>query len=243
LKRHFDAAGVATPSAASAEDATQGNRRAISIPGRVIVFDYGEVISIPTQADRSRLTDLAGADTPSFWAAYWNHRDALDLGDITAIEYWRNIQRDLGADWDLARLYLLWLTDFRGWLAVDQGTLDILVDLKHGGTRMALLSNAGPDFTSYYRQGVLGEFFEHVFMSSELGALKPESAVFAAVLRRLNVTADKMVLIDDREVNVRGAKDVGAAGHLFTTAENLREFLEGLARAGSLAQTKQDVAS
>jgi len=36
-----------------------------------------------------------------------------------------------------------------------QGTLDLLIDLQLGGTRLALLSNAAPDFTSYYRHGML----------------------------------------------------------------------------------------
>ncbi len=202
----------------------------ISIPGKVVVFDYGEVISpTPTAADRARLTDLAGNDTPAFWNAYWHHRKALDQGTITVMEYWRNIQRDLGREWDTARVHALWLTDFRGWLAIDRGTLDVLVNLQQGGTRMALLSNAGRDFASYYRHGMLGDFFEQVFVSSELGTLKPDAKIFHALLSGLRVRPDEIVFIDDREENIRGANAVGIIGHEFTNASNLRSYLEGLA--------------
>ena len=38
---------------------------------------------------------------------------------------------------------------------------------------MALLSNAGRDFGSYFRHGTLGDLFEKVFVSGELGTIKP----------------------------------------------------------------------
>lgn len=202
----------------------------ISIPGKVIVFDYGEVISIiPADADRAQLLDLAGCDASAFWKAYWCHRDALDQGTFSVKEYWRHIQHDLGMNWDTGTLHRLWLTDFRGWLAIDPGTLDVLIDLQQGGTRMALLSNAGPDFASYYRYGMLGDFFEQVFTSGELGITKPDAAIYKAALTGLDLTPDEMVFIDNREENIRAAEALGIAGHVFTTAEKLRGYLESIA--------------
>ena len=73
---------------------------AISIPGKVIVFDYGEVISVtPTEEDRAALTELAGGNADVFWPAYWRHRDALDQGSLGIQEYWRGIERELGESW------------------------------------------------------------------------------------------------------------------------------------------------
>jgi putative hydrolase of the HAD superfamily len=208
----------------------------ISIPGKVIVFDYGEVISIvPSDADRARLTELAGDDSPAFWESYWRHREPLDQGTITVRQYWRQIEMDLGKNWDTARIHALWLTDFRGWLAIDNGTLDVLIDLQNGGTRMALLSNAGRDFASYYRHGMLGDFFEEVFVSGELGTLKPGADIFQAALAGLNIPAHEMIFIDNREENIRGAEALGIVGHVFTDAVNLRSYLEGIA-----AQTSAD---
>ena len=61
----------------------------ISIPGRVVVFDYGEVISVsPDDVDRAQIENLAGVQhggadgirKADFWAAYWKYRDGLDEG-------------------------------------------------------------------------------------------------------------------------------------------------------------------
>lgn len=202
----------------------------ISIPDKTIVFDYGEVISImPTDADRAQLTKLAGVEGPRFWEAYWRHRDALDQGTKTVKEYWTSIGEDLGMTWNTAQLHRLWLIDFRGWLAIDHGVLDILIDLQEGGTRMALLSNAGPDFASYYRHGMLGDFFDQVFTSGELGTLKPGPEIYQSLIDGLGVPVGDIVFVDNKVENIHGAAAFGITGHVFTTAEKLREFLIGLA--------------
>jgi putative hydrolase of the HAD superfamily len=203
---------------------------AISIPGRVVVFDYGEVISAtPTTEDRAALAALAGGDAEVFWPAYWRHRDALDQGTLSIQAYWRGIERELGESWGDATIHRLWLADFRSWLTIDRDTLDVLLDLQEGGTRMALLSNAGRDFGSYFRHGTLGDLFEQVFVSGELGTIKPSAEIFEHVLAELGVTPAQTVFVDNKEANVRGAEALGIAGHVFTTAPDLRAYLESLA--------------
>ncbi len=207
----------------------------IAIPGKVVVFDYGEVISrVPSADDRRVLTDAAelAPDDERFWEAYWRSRNQLDQGTLSIPDYWRGIADELGVDWNGARVHRLWLADYRSWLSFDEGTLDILVDLQEGGTRLALLSNAGPDFGSYFRHGSLGSFFEDVFVSGELGLIKPSAEIFRAVLFELGITAEQLVFIDNKEENVRGAEAIGAIGHVFTEASELRRFLTTLAASG-----------
>jgi putative hydrolase of the HAD superfamily len=91
------------------------------------------------------------------------------------------------------------------------------------------LSNAGRDFGSYFRHGSLGGLFEEVFVSGELGLVKPGPEIFEAVLAQLGITAEELVFIDNKAENVRGAEALGATGHVFTGAPALRAFLEGLA--------------
>lgn len=207
----------------------------ISIPGRVVVFDYGEVISeAPNIAERRALLELAGvtpgtADETGFWRAYDRHRDALDQGTLGIREYWGGIADELGVQWTPALIHRLWVVDFRSWLSIDPGTLEVLADLADGGTRLALLSNAGRDFGSYFRFGALGELFEAVFVSGELGIIKPSAAIFELAMRELGITAGQTVFIDNKEINVRGAEALGITGHVFTGADALRSFLTELA--------------
>jgi putative hydrolase of the HAD superfamily len=204
-------------------------RAPISLPGRTVIFDYGDVISLSqSAADREAIRALAGVDEGPFWAAYSAHRDGLDLGSAGVAAYWEAIAGEVGANWDSARVHELWAADFRSWLSINPGTVEVLADLKAGGTRLALLSNAGPDYGSYFRCGPLGDFFEACYVSGELNLLKPHAEIYRHVLGDLSIAAGDAVFVDNRESNVRGAEAIGITGHVFTDPGSLRAFLASL---------------
>ena len=206
----------------------------LSLPGRTVIFDYGEVISLtPSPADRTVLADLAGVSgqdaTERFFTAYFAHRDGLDQGTAGVAAYWRAIAAEVGASWDEARVHELWAADFRSWLSINPGTVEVLADLRAGGTALALLSNAGADFGSYFRHGPLGDFFgDACYVSGELGLLKPGADIYLHVLADLGISPAEAVFIDNRESNVAGAEAVGITGHVFTDSDKLRAFLTSL---------------
>lgn len=204
-------------------------RAPISLPGRTVIVDYGEVVSLSqSAADRETIRALAGVRAEPFWRAYYAHRDGLDQGGAGVAAYWRAIAGDVGENWDDARVHELWAADFRSWLSINPGTVEVLADLKAGGTRLALLSNAGPDYGSYFRHGPLGDFFAGVYVSGELNLLKPHAEIYQHVLGDLGITAAQAVFVDNNEANVRGAQALGVTGHVFTGPAALRAFLESL---------------
>jgi putative hydrolase of the HAD superfamily len=205
---------------------------ALSILGRVVVFDYGEVISrSPSDRDRADLLDIAGVPDAAFWKSYWQHRDGLDQGTTSIVDYWRTIAAELGVTWAESRIQQLWVADFTGWLSVDPAVFDILSDLHAGGTRVALLSNAGFDFASPFRYSPMARFFERMFISAEMLMVKPNPDIYLEVAKELGISPTEMVFIDNKQVNVAGAEALGITGHLFVGAENLRTFLTELAVA------------
>jgi len=212
-------------------------REPLPLPGRTVIFDYGEVISLSqSPADRVLLERLAGVGDDAdgrrsarFWAAYHAHRDGLDQGTGGVAAYWRAVARDIGASWDEARVHELWAADFRSWLSVNPDVIDLLADLRAGGTALALLSNAGPDYGSYFRHGPLGDFFAACYVSGELGLLKPHPEIYRHVLDDLGIAPAEAVFIDNRAPNVAGAQALGITGHVFTGAGALRAFLAHLA--------------
>jgi putative hydrolase of the HAD superfamily len=174
---------------------------------KTVIFDYGDVISLPqSPGDRAVIERLAEG--------------------VRA--YWAQIARDTGADWDEARIHELWVADMRSWMSVNPGTIKVLSDLHADGTRLALLSNAGPDFGAYFRYGPLGDFFDSFYVSGELKLLKPDPEIYQHVLADLGISAAEAVFIDNRADNVRGAQELGITGHVFTDAGTLRAFLESL---------------
>jgi putative hydrolase of the HAD superfamily len=202
----------------------------LNIPGRVVVFDYGEVISRePSERDRADLVEVAGVPNASFWGPYWAHREGLDQGTIAVREYWKLVGADLGVQWSESRIQELWVADYTGWLSIDPQTFDIIADLFDGGTRIALLSNAGFDFASPFRFSPMARFFERIFVSAEMGLIKPDPQIFLEVAAELGITPGEMVFIDNKQENVAGAESLGIVGHHFIAAPALRTFLESLA--------------
>ena len=196
----------------------------------MLVFDYGEVISrSPSAEDRAAIVAAAGSDDDSFWPVYWAHRDELDHGTLSITEYWGRVARDLGTTYSPSQVSQLWVLDVRGWLSVEPGTVDLLADLHSGGTRMALLSNAGFDFGDPLRRAPYSQFFERVFISAELGMLKPHPDIYRHVAAELGIGFDEFVFVDNKRPNVDGAVALGATGHVFVGVDELREFVERLA--------------
>lgn len=193
------------------------------------MFDYGEVISrSPSATDQQVLLDLAGVEPEIFWPSYWGRRDPLDQGTVSVPEYWAQVAADTGASWSASRVYELWVADFRGWWSVEPGTIDLIARLNAGGTRLAILSNAGFDFASGFRFGPLGQYFERVFVSAEMAAIKPDPAIYLEVADELGITPTEMVFIDNKAVNTDAAAALGITAHHFTGVPGLEAFLEGL---------------
>lgn len=204
----------------------------LTIPDRVVLFDYGEVITLsPSEEARGRILAAAGVPADDFWRAYQAERDGLDQGLASTTEYWARIGRACGVEWDLPTVQQLWTLDVRAWTTPNPEVVAMIGDLHAGGTRLAVLSNASAEYGGLLRFSPLGGLFEQVLVSAELLLLKPDAAIYRHAAAALGVPPEAVVFVDNREANVRGAEGIGMTGHVFTSADGLRGFLGALAVA------------
>jgi putative hydrolase of the HAD superfamily len=202
----------------------------ITVADRVVVFDYGEVISRTPSAEAwAELAGIAGIDAAAFPAAWHRRRHELDQGRLSVTEYWDAMAADLGATWTLSQLQRLWARDFTSWFDPDPEVVDLLGELHDGGTRIALLSNAGFDFGDPFRFSPMGAVMERVFVSAELDLVKPDPAIYRHVLAELGVAPDGMAFVDNKAENAAAAAALGIAAHHYVDPAGLRRFLEDLA--------------
>ncbi|GAB3212451.1 HAD family hydrolase [Marinactinospora thermotolerans] len=190
-----------------------------------VLFDYGEVISVPPPPEvRSALERLSGATAEDFWAAYWAERRPYDAG-LSSAEYWDRVAARIGADWDAARRQELWATDVGGWLYAFPPSVALIHRLADRGVRLALLSNAPSDIAGALRASPLLERFDALFFSCDLGMCKPDPEVYHRVLADLDADPAEVAFIDDREENVLAAKRIGIDAHHFGGITDLESFL------------------
>jgi putative hydrolase of the HAD superfamily len=107
--------------------------------------------------------------------------------------------------------------------------VQVIADLHAGGTRLALLSNAGFDFTELFRHSPLSAYFDEFFVSAELDLVKPDPAIYRHVADALGIGFDRFVFVDNKQANVDALVALGGVGHVFVGSDGLRTFLLGLA--------------
>lgn len=200
-----------------------------------VIFDYGGVLSRPQPSwARATMERLAGVPGADFWAAYWAERPRFDTG-VSAAEFWDRIARRVGADWDTrtdpGRVQALWTTDIASWLEVSPDSAALVGRLARSGTRLALLSNAPHDLAGVLRHSPLLAPFDTLVFTCDLGACKPDPAVYTHVLARLGAAPEETAFIDDREENVLAAKRLGIDAHPYSGTGDLVLFLTDRVRA------------
>ncbi|WNI26148.1 HAD family phosphatase [Streptomyces sp. ITFR-16] len=72
------------------------------------------------------------------------------------------------------------------------------------------------------------ERFDALAFSCALGATKPAPEAFAGALRLLDATAEEAFFVDDREANVRAARELGLTAVLFEGGTALRRTVREL---------------
>jgi putative hydrolase of the HAD superfamily len=188
---------------------------------RLLLVDYGEVLSAPLPQDTiTDLAGLAGQPRATFLDRYWQHRAAYDLGQPPAAYWSAVLARDLSGSPEVVDG--LTDTDVRGWLRPNPLTLPTLLRrVRRTSIRLALLSNAPEPIAGAIDRSGWSRHFDHRYYSCRLGAAKPDPRAFQLVLRDLGAKPDEVLFIDDRAGNTAAARDLGMPAITFTSASAL----------------------
>ena len=104
-------------------------------------------------------------------------------------------------------------------------TTEVLRRLSALGIRTAVVSNIAFDFRSAF--DAIGARVDEFVLSFEVGAVKPDPAIFNIALRRLGVSADEAVMVGDSEEADGGAAALGC-GFVLVDPLPTRERPDGL---------------
>ncbi len=192
-----------------------------------VVFDLGDVLLLRTQA-MPQLAGLLAVDQDRFAGAYWQHRAGYDRTS-DATEFWTVIAAESGGRAPDAELIAeLVRIDDLGWSSINPETRQLAGDLRVGGIRLAVLSNAPSSMGRLIEASPTATVFEHLLFSGDLGLLKPEPAIYRTLLDRLDAAPMDVLFLDDRQVNVEGAMDLDIPGIVFASAEQARLGMRAL---------------
>ncbi len=107
-----------------------------------------------------------------------------------------------------------------------EGTADLFHDVKATGTRCIALSNFGGETIVLARDihPVL-QGFDEEYISADLGCIKPEPAIYAALEDGTGLRGADLIFTDDKQENIDVAASRGWKTHLFEGAAGWRARL------------------
>lgn len=74
----------------------------------------------------------------------------------------------------------------------------------------------------------INDAFDHMLISAEVNLMKPDLSIYSLAIKHLGVEAQEAVFIDDVPANIKGAKQVGMKGILFTSREQTLTELQAI---------------
>jgi putative hydrolase of the HAD superfamily len=174
------------------------------------------------------LMRLTGMPLERFEPSYWADRHAYDLGELTGIAFWQKFLRDAGLNGksDQALVEELNNWDARMWTTVNPAMLAWHGELKARGLLTGILSNMGDNVL----ENMMREFkwlasFDALVWSYQLGIAKPDPAIYLHTLEKLGTRPEETLFLDDKQVNIDAARELGMKAILFTTVDQLRRDL------------------
>jgi len=195
-----------------------------------LILDYGEVLCIrPTLEQIERMAAIFGISASQFIKLYDRNRREYDRGDLSAERYWFSFADEPGLGLRADEIPQLRAWDVEMWSNTDPVMIDWLKAVRLSGTRTALLSNMPGDMIVQLRTAFSWiSYFDCTVFSYEERFAKPEAAIYERCLEKLGTAAGQTLFVDDRDLNVRAARNLGIQAIRFESVLQLRAQLEEL---------------
>lgn len=181
---------------------------------RAIIFDYFDVIR--TDGYNRWLRDHGFERTGVFLAASEGH----DRGELSDEQFFQaladasgetaeQVEHEMEADVEV------------NWLLVEY------VATLRSTYKTALLSNSSSDYLrNELKIHDLEKYFDEIIISSEVGLIKPEPAVFEHIMQKLGVRPEECIFTDDNPRHIAAATKLGINAILFTGHSALKAKLK-----------------
>jgi epoxide hydrolase-like predicted phosphatase len=191
-----------------------------------LLVDYGGVLTTDMFASFSAFCELEGLDPETITRRFREDRDcrqlliAFETGEVEEIEFERRFAAMLGVQ--EAEL----LDRLLAGSGPDPAMVAAVRAARAGGVRTGMVSNSWG--TSRYDRALLGELFDAVVISGEVGVRKPSPEIYLLGAAHIGLEPAACVFVDDLSFNLPPAAELGMATVHHRRAEETIAELERL---------------
>lgn len=195
----------------------------------MVISDFGGVLTTPLFEAFASVQDRVGIPPKTFGEALRGLAESDGTNPLFELECGRITEKEFQAQLADGLEPLLGhrpvIEDFGLLLfeALDPnpGMLDLMREVRRDGIRTALLTNNVKEWEPKWRSMLpVDELFETVIDSAFVGCRKPDPRIYQLTLERVQLEPEQCIFIDDMEINVDAANELGIHGvHFRDTAQ------------------------
>jgi putative hydrolase of the HAD superfamily len=206
----------------------------VSAPVRAVISDFGGVLTNPLVEAFLHFQEQSGISLEDLGKAMHAAAEErggehplfmLEKGLISEREFLRRLEAHLPPGSRLDGFSEIWFDA----LHPNEELLAYLRGLRERGLRMALLTNNVREWEPHWRAKLpeLDEIFEVIVDSAFVGMRKPEPEIYHLTVERIRgVEMRECLFLDDMEVNVAAARELGMRAILFESTEQAIAAIE-----------------
>jgi len=196
------------------------------MPPKFLYFDMGNVLlSFSHEQAAAQIAAVAGISYERAWQIVFDEglQEQYERGTINWGQFYHLFCLAADCSPDPALLDDAASAIFKE----SPGIVSLLMKLRTGGQRMGVLSNTSPSHWRHVTKQFpfLTELLCEYALSYELGAMKPDEAVYAAAEELAGVSGPEIFFTDDRAENVAAAQSRGWDAVLFASPLKLQADL------------------
>ena len=203
-----------------------------------VVFDLGGVLADFGGVGPMRL--LAGIDSDAELWRRWLSCELVrrfERGHCSADDFAAGLIDDWALDIDRPGF----LAAFASWVVGPYDGAQELIDEISAHLTVACLSNTNSvHWEAGAGQWPLLKSFDHQFLSFQLGMVKPDAEIFETVVSRLDTAPDRILFLDDNDINVVAARAAGLNAERVHGIEETRRALTANGLLASAASALRD---
>ncbi len=192
-----------------------------------IIFDlFGVIFSKGLKSSINKLSSVYNLPKIKISEAYQRWESPFDKGLINSQTFWSNINKELGKNINYKTLNKIVLSSY----AIQPNTIKLVEFLKDYFTLIVFSNFRNEWFEVLDERYRISQLFEIVYISSEVGRVKPFYSTFDYIKNSLKINREDLCLIDDNPKNVLSFRKWGGKGiifnDIFTTELNLRNYYQ-----------------
>lgn len=190
---------------------------------RVVLFDLGRVlVDFDHKRAAERISSFCLKSPFEIYNLFFESEAtvAFEAGKITPENFYLEVKNMLNLKLSYDSFIPIWNDIF--FLSPKNRSIFRLVNTLRARYKTALLSNINTLHYEYIKKNFpVFKVFDKVFLSFELGLIKPDKEIYNKVIRELEVSPREIFYTDDRADLIESAKSLGIRGCVFTGFEQL----------------------